>query len=62
MALDIANEIISTVVRTSLEIWIFSPRRKGKIRDQFSRNERIERIYDWREANDRRLLVRARPL
>ena len=54
MALDVASEIIATVVRTSLEICLFSPKRKGKIRNKLSRAERIERIYDWREANGRR--------
>ena len=53
MALDISNDLVATVVRTALEYWLFGPKRKGKIRNELSRAERIERIYDWREANRR---------
>jgi hypothetical protein len=44
------SDLIAAIVRTGLEIYIFSPRRRGKLRDKYSRAERIERIYDWREA------------
>ena len=53
MALDVANDIVATVVRTAIEYWLFGPKDKGKIRNELSRAERIERIYDWREANGR---------
>jgi len=31
--------------------WVFTPKRRGKIRDTYTRVERIERIYDWRDAH-----------
>lgn len=53
MALDVASDIVAMLVRTAIEYWLFGPKRKGKIRNELSRAERIERIYDWREANRR---------
>lgn len=53
MALDIVGEVIATLGEIAFEFYIFTPRRRGKLRDNLSRAERIERIYDWREANGR---------
>jgi len=53
MALDAFSETIIAVGRTALEYYLLTPRRRGKLRDNYSRAERIERIYDWREANGR---------
>lgn len=53
MALDILGEVIATLGEIAFEFYIFTPRRRGKLREMYSRAERIERIYDWRETAGR---------
>lgn len=53
MALDVLSDVIATLGEIALDFYIFSPRRRGKLRDKYSRAERIERIYDWRESAGR---------
>ncbi len=53
MALDAFSETIIAIGRTALEVYLFTPRRRDKLRDKYSRAERIELIYDWREARQR---------
>jgi hypothetical protein len=52
------SDLIAMIVRSVLEIYILSPRRRGKLRDTLSRTERIERIYDWRESGGAKFLGR----
>ena len=60
MALEVFSETIIAIGRTALEYYLLTPRRRGKLRDRFSRAERIERIYDWREASGRQQRVDTR--
>ena len=53
MALDFLSDVIATLGEIAFDFYIFSPRRRGKLRDNYSRTERIERIYDWRETAGR---------
>ena len=53
MALDILSDVIANLGEIAFDFYIFSPRRRGKLRDKYSRAERIERIYDWRESAGR---------
>ena len=53
MAFDAFSETIIAIGRTALEFYLLTPRRRGKLRDKYSRAERIERIYDWRETAGR---------
>lgn len=55
MALDIVGEVIATLGEIAFDIYIFTPPPRGKLRDKYSRAERIERIYDWREASGRQM-------
>ena len=57
MALDAFSETIIAIGRTVLEFNFLTPRRRGKLCDSFSRTERIECIYVWREAGQRYALL-----
>jgi hypothetical protein len=43
------DALIGIIIDALFWSWLFSEKRRGKVRNALSRVERIERICDWRD-------------
>ena len=55
------SDIIFVIIREGFWWWVFTPKRRGKIRDAYTRVERIERIHDWRDAHIKNQTLKRKP-